>query len=109
MKFLNLLLSLAIAFWIVGCATSGRPFDMQKVNDIRKGQTTRAELEQWFGKPYAERSMVNGARLVWQHTVAKAIVGIVEQQELFVTVDNQRIVTEVETRQRDTLPANFAR
>jgi hypothetical protein len=59
MRKLLPLLSLAVLF--AACATSGRNFDETKVGNIRNGQTTKAEIEQWFGAPNARQGLTGSA------------------------------------------------
>lgn len=47
----KLRLALPVLFVLSACASSGRDFDENKVGNIKNGQTTKAEIEQWFGKP----------------------------------------------------------
>lgn len=43
--------SLMVGLIIAGCASTGQNFDESKVSQIKKGQTTEAELVQMFGQP----------------------------------------------------------
>jgi outer membrane protein assembly factor BamE (lipoprotein component of BamABCDE complex) len=45
-----LIIALTIALTI-GCASVGEKFDMGKVDQIKKGETTQQEIVQMFGKP----------------------------------------------------------
>jgi outer membrane protein assembly factor BamE (lipoprotein component of BamABCDE complex) len=49
--------ALALAF---GCASRGTAFDVDKLPLIEEGVTTRAEIEQWFGRPITVRSRPSG-------------------------------------------------
>jgi len=51
---------------IVGCvtSTSGQRMDTAQVNAIRKGVTTRAEVERQFGPPIATAMMLDGRRVL---------------------------------------------
>ena len=44
----------------LGCATRGTAFDVDKLPLIEEGVTTRAEIEQWFGRPITVRSRPSG-------------------------------------------------
>jgi outer membrane protein assembly factor BamE (lipoprotein component of BamABCDE complex) len=44
----------------VGCATRGTAFEVDKLPLIEEGVTTRAEIEQWFGRPITVRSRPSG-------------------------------------------------
>ena len=52
---------LSIFFVLSGCATSsystGRDFDSSSVNQIIKGETTRADLLQMLGQPFSKTVM----------------------------------------------------
>ncbi len=43
-----------------GCASRGTAFDVDKLPLIEEGVTTRAEIEQWFGRPIKVRSRPSG-------------------------------------------------
>ncbi|PVY76865.1 outer membrane protein assembly factor BamE (lipoprotein component of BamABCDE complex) [Tamilnaduibacter salinus] len=53
MKPITTLTALALATFLTGCATfqSGQEFDSSKVDQIETGETTQAQIEQWFGTP----------------------------------------------------------
>jgi outer membrane protein assembly factor BamE (lipoprotein component of BamABCDE complex) len=44
----------------LGCATRGTAFDIDKLPLIEEGVTTRAEIEEWFGRPITVRSRPSG-------------------------------------------------
>lgn len=47
----KLCLALPLLLFVAACASSGKNFDESKVGNIKNGVTTKAEIEQWFGKP----------------------------------------------------------
>lgn len=60
------LISLILCF-ASGCAipvsrSSGNPIDPDKVAQIEKGKTTRAEIEAMFGKPISTAMLMDGRR-----------------------------------------------
>lgn len=70
MKLIGIPLTLIFAALITSCATSsvtvGNNFDSTKVNEIKKGQTTKSELLQMFGEPYT-KTVVSSNEENWQY------------------------------------------
>jgi outer membrane protein assembly factor BamE (lipoprotein component of BamABCDE complex) len=69
---LKLILSAMAVAWVVGCASSGQNFDESKVSQIKKGETTEADMIQMFGQP--ENRAVNSdgiSTLTWQYTESR--------------------------------------
>ena len=58
-------------FAITGCATSGKNFDESGMDKIVDGQTTKQEIEQWFGQPSGTHSGSDG-RTAYTYTYAEA-------------------------------------
>lgn len=55
----------------VGCASVGNKIDMANVSKIQKGVTTRAEMEQMFGKPMNVSLMPDGTVMaMWFYSKA---------------------------------------
>src|SRR6266567_7253821 len=48
---LKLITAVVLAGLLIGCASMGRNFDESKVSQIKKSETTEAELVQMFGAP----------------------------------------------------------
>ena len=68
----NLFLVASVAILIAGCASSGQNFNESKVAQIKKGETTEAELIQMFGQP--ENRSINSegwTTLVWSYFETK--------------------------------------
>ena len=68
----NILICAATAFWLIGCASTGQNFDESKVSQIKKGETTEADLVQMFGQP--ENRAVNSegtTTLTWNYFEAR--------------------------------------
>jgi len=96
----KLLAFLPLLVLLAACASSGRNFDETKVGNIKNGQTTKAEIEQWFGPPGAQQGLngtTNGAvrRYTYSYgrsthggasTKAKALV--VDFNDKDIVVDN---------------------
>ena len=96
----KLCLLLPALLFFAACASSGRNFDGSKVTNIKNGQTTKAEIEQWFGKPGSVAGLTgttNGAvqRYTYSYgrsthgganTTAKALV--VDFNDKDIVVDN---------------------
>lgn len=56
----TLLLAVAIVVALPGCATSGRPFDSDRVTHIVPGRTTNTDVRRLFGEPTGVRVRANG-------------------------------------------------
>lgn len=94
------LLVLPVVLVLSACASSGRNFDESRVGNIKNGQTTKAEIEAWFGKPGSVAGLngtTNGAvqRYTYAYghsthggsrTTAKALV--VDFNDKDIVVDN---------------------
>lgn len=68
---LHHLFACGFAFLLVGCASVGNNFDESKIAEIKKGQTTEADLLKMFGPP--ENRMMNsdnGLTLTWTYSEA---------------------------------------
>ncbi len=62
-----LLLALASAL-LAGCASTGNNFDESKVSQIKKGETTEAQLIQMFGEPQSRGVNSEGQTLLtWMY------------------------------------------
>lgn len=57
---------------LCGCASVGNNFDSRKITEIKKGETTEAELSKMFGVP-AQRGVnsESGTTLTWLYTEAR--------------------------------------
>ena len=56
------LVLMVLPLMISGCASTGQQMDKSKVDQIKKGVTTRAELEQMFGVPFNSMILGDGRR-----------------------------------------------
>jgi outer membrane protein assembly factor BamE (lipoprotein component of BamABCDE complex) len=66
MKLILSVICLVLALSEVGCMTnsSGQKMEAAEVNSIRKGVTTRAEVERKFGPPIATSMLPDGRRVL---------------------------------------------
>ena len=62
----SLVLGLVLGLCVIGCITSssGQKMDAAEVNSIRKGVTTRSEVERKFGSPIATSMLPDGRRVM---------------------------------------------
>jgi len=96
----KLFLVLPLAMVLSACASSGRNFDESQVSNIRNGQTTKAEIEAWFGAPGSHSALngtTNGAVLRYIYSYAYASHGgrrstgkalVVDFNDKGIVVDN---------------------
>lgn len=98
---------IALSVLLIGCATIGTEMDMEKMESIQRGVTTRTELEESFGAPSSVGFMEDKRYAVWTYSEAKStvrnfipIVGAFTQktntrvQELKVIFDENDIVVD---------------
>lgn len=80
---------------VTGCA--GRNFNTDMVKDIKNGVTTRAEIMEWFGKPYQQQRTTFNGKPVLQYTYLYAKSGPFgagySSKSLTVDFDEQDVVT----------------
>ena len=62
--FLTLATLLTVLSLPLGCMSTGQKMDQSKVDQIKKGVTTRAELETMFGTPFNVAMMGEGKRMM---------------------------------------------
>lgn len=68
---IKLAISTALTAALVGCASVGKNYDESKVSQIKKGETTEAELRQLFGEPQAQTVSSEGLKiLTWMYSEA---------------------------------------
>ncbi len=117
------LLSLALA--LVGCITAGDKVDRDKVSQIKKGVTTRAEVEALLGPPTHVAIVGNGTRLMiyeYHETKVKgqnfipyagAFIGGTDnrRQNLQIILNENNVVTDYELTDRlsETTGGAFSR
>ena len=116
MKKITTILIVTLLLLVAGCASSGRKMDMSKMQDIRKGETTRAELTQWFGSPqYVGLDAEGRSTAQWMYVhvanqgqnfipvVGAFTMGFDQQmQQLIVTFDENNVVHNFTFNQSDT-------
>lgn len=68
LTLLAITLAAAAAILFNGCASTGQNFSSDKVSQIKKGETTEADLVQWFGPPENRSLNSEGnATLTWNY------------------------------------------
>lgn len=68
MSIVGLVRSVSVGFVlaaIVGCATVGNDFATHNVDQIRIGETTRAEIQELFGEPW--RTGIEDGKRTWTY------------------------------------------
>jgi len=99
-KFLASILAL-VFLAIGGCASVGTKIDMAQVQQIKKGSTTRADMERMFGKPMNVSLMPDGRTMaMWFYSKASNNV------QNFIPVVNL-VQTKIDT-QTQTLQVFFS-
>ena len=58
-------LGVSLVFLFSACATIGRDFNASKVDDIKIGKTTQAEIQNMFGRPW--RVGIEDGKLTWTY------------------------------------------
>jgi len=70
MRKINLSLLVCVAL-LCGCASVGNNFDSRKIPEIKKGETTEAELSKMFGPPNQRGiNSESGTTLTWIYSEA---------------------------------------
>ncbi|MAX24209.1 MAG: hypothetical protein CMJ19_06870 [Phycisphaeraceae bacterium] len=60
-----------------GCTTTGKDYDETKTHEIVVGQTTEAQLVEWFGQPESRsRSSTGDTTLMWSYHKMKFKAGM---------------------------------
>jgi hypothetical protein len=64
---------------MIGCVSTGSNFDEAKISQIKKGETTEAELVQMFGKPRNRTTQMMDSKvstvLTWVYVKVNPIAG----------------------------------
>ena len=90
-RTIALLAALCVTLLASGCLTVGQPFPASRVADIRMGETTRAEIEQWFGSPW--RSGVHDGMPTWTYGHYRySLFGPARTRDLVVRFDTDNRV-----------------
>jgi len=91
---LSLVLGMAV-IWIVlssGCATVGRDFPVDRVSDIRLGETTQSEIREMFGAPW--RVGIEDGQRTWTYGKYRySPFGESRTQDLVIRFDQNDVVT----------------
>ena len=68
----QLVLAALVASILAGCASVGQNFDESKISQIKKGETTEADLIQMLGQPQSRTLNSEGQSiLTWTYTESK--------------------------------------
>lgn len=104
---MKLLLSIALAVFLVGCSTAnytiGTPINAENVKEIEHGKTTKADLLALFGEPFSKTPLTSTQEkwiYTYVNTTAKAQSYIVtmkvdsqsEQQTLDIIIEDGVVV-----------------
>ncbi|MGD0589881.1 MAG: hypothetical protein ABSA44_03665 [Bacteroidota bacterium] len=84
-----------IAFILIGCASSGTKLQSDKLEKIKLGVTTRAEMIQWFGSPMSQTLDTNGkVAAMWYYNHVQSLVFSmdIKKQMLSVLFDTKDVV-----------------
>jgi outer membrane protein assembly factor BamE (lipoprotein component of BamABCDE complex) len=78
---------LATAVLVVGCATQGKTIDMAAVDSMQPGVTTLADAKTKLGKPYSVTTNEDGSKMaIWMYTHVNLLAGT-KQQAVSVVFD----------------------
>lgn len=77
---------------MIGCATAGNDFPVEKVRGIQIGKTTQQEIRQQFGPPW--RVGIEDGKNTWTYGKYKyRLIGETDTTDLVIWFDNQNIVS----------------
>ena len=84
---------LSFAFCLmIGCATVGRDFPVEKVHGIQIGKTTQQEIRKEFGSPW--RVGIEDGKNTWTYGKYKyKLIGDADTTDLVIWFDKQNIVS----------------
>jgi outer membrane protein assembly factor BamE (lipoprotein component of BamABCDE complex) len=100
MRYPSIVIAALVAALFAGCASVGTEMNLAQVSQIKKGVTTRAQVEQLFGKPMSVSLMPDGKVMaLWFYTKASS------NAENFIPVVNL-VQTKIDT-QTQTLQVYF--
>ncbi len=72
---MKIFISLMLVIFLVGCATAsytvGQPFNVENVNKIENGKTTKQELILFFGEPFT-KTPLNATQEKWIYTYVES-------------------------------------
>lgn len=86
-----LLVLLLIVPPIAGCATVGRPFQSERVQEIHLGQTTKSDLLLQFGRPYRRGIEDGDSTWTYIHYKVRLIGGTTETRDLYIRFDGESV------------------
>lgn len=76
-----------------GCATIGRPFLPERIAEIQRGRTTKADLLLMFGTPYRRGVDDGDSTWTYLHYKVKMFGEHVRSRDLYVRFDDAGKVT----------------
>jgi hypothetical protein len=77
---------------MIGCATAGKDFPVEKVHGIQIGKTTQQEIRNQFGSPW--RVGIEDGKNTWTYGKYKyRLFGDTDTTDLVIWFDNQNIVS----------------
>jgi outer membrane protein assembly factor BamE (lipoprotein component of BamABCDE complex) len=87
---LALLAMLVVA--VAGCVTGGRDFPVDRVSDIRMGETTQSEIREMFGAPF--RVGIEDGQKTWTYLKYRIAAFRDERgQDLVIRFDDRNVVS----------------
>jgi outer membrane protein assembly factor BamE (lipoprotein component of BamABCDE complex) len=87
-----LLLLLLLAAWLSGCASVGRDFPTDAIENIRIGETSRSQIREMFGAPW--RVGIEDGREVWTYGKYRyRLFGEASTTDLVIRFDKKGTVT----------------
>src|SRR3989344_3974883 len=65
-RFASVIIAVTLALFVIGCVSTsvGTKMSADKIDQLKKGVTTRAEVETLFGKPIATSMLGDGRRMM---------------------------------------------
>jgi hypothetical protein len=83
--------TLLIFLLLVGCATYGKDFSSDKVQNIQNNVTTQSEILDWFGVPFKEG--IENTHTMWTYQLDKwYALAETKSKDLVILFDEKNIV-----------------
>lgn len=80
-----------VCMFMIGCATVGHQFPVERVPDIRVGETTQAQIETIFGSPW--RVGLEDGQTTWTYGHYRyKLFGQAETEDLVLRFDSRGVV-----------------
>jgi outer membrane protein assembly factor BamE (lipoprotein component of BamABCDE complex) len=88
----TIILTIAFSLLIIGCATVGKDFPVDRVSEIQIGKTTQQDVLEKFGHPW--RVGIEDGQNTWTYGKYRySLFGDASTQDLVIRFDNQNIVS----------------